>query len=82
MLKQGADFNELSQSNPLQQKLSIHKQNGRALRDTVFFGTLPSTKLRSLQTFARAYRQKRQQNLKASKIVPIVIGGDDLPRGG
>lgn len=83
MLKQGADFNELCQSNPLQQKLSIHKQNGIALRDSVFFGTLPSTKLRALQTFARAYRQKRQQNLKASKkIVPIVIGGDDVARGG
>ena len=78
-LKQGENFSDLSQSNPVQQKLSIHNQNGRPLGETVFFCTLPSTKLRALQPFARTYRHKRQQNKKASKIVPIAIR-DDEPR--
>lgn len=76
MLKQGNEFNELSQSDPVQQKLSIHNQNGRPLAETVFFGALPSTKLRALQTFARTYRHKRRQ-----KVVPIAIGDDEHREG-
>ena len=79
MLKQGNDFNELSSTNPVQQELSIHNRDGRALRETVYFGTLPSTKLRALQTLARTYRHRRRQN---RKVVPIAIGDEDSCRGG
>ena len=82
--KQGNDFHELSSDNPLQQELSLLGQNARALRETVYFGTLQHAKLRALRTFVRTYKHRHQttQNVKSSRVVPVTCTSEAEHDGG
>lgn len=63
-MKQGEKFNELSDDNPVQKQLLVHKQNtDKTLREIL--GAAPQTKLSALRAFARAQKQR------SKKIVPL-----------